>query len=250
MSWQPTKSLGTGIVVHGYMDHIGLYGHLIRHLLGRQLTVVCLDLKGHGLSSGAACSITYFGDYVAQVQSVIALCQVHFEGPLHGIGQSMGGSVLMKHCLNQSAHDAYPFTSLTLFAPLLQPVDWKKNRRLYYFSRWFVKSIKRVFRPSSWDKEFLAFLRDQDPLQPKRVPLDWVGAMDRWISEFTKSEKADYPVHIIQGDNDKTLNWKYNISQFQLKFNALQVSIIPRANHHLVNEEETLRESIFAKIKL
>ena len=109
---EPTKSLGTVIVVHGYMDHTGLYGHLIRHLLDRQLlTVVCLDLKGHGLSSGAACSITNFGDYVAQVKSVIALCQMHFEGPLHGIGQSMGGAVLMKHCLNQSAHNAYPFAS-------------------------------------------------------------------------------------------------------------------------------------------
>ena len=250
MSWEPTKSLGTVIIVHGYMDHTGLYGHLIRHLLGRQLSVVCLDLKGHGLSSGAACSITDFGDYVAQVQSVITLCQAHFAGPLHGIGQSMGGSVLMKHCLNQSAHNAYPFTSLTLLAPLLQPADWKKNRRLYYFSRWFVKSIKRVFRPSSRDIEFLAFLREQDPLQPTRVPLDWVGAMDQWISEFAQANKVDYPVHIIQGDNDKTLDWKYNLSQFRLTFNALQVSIIKRANHHLVNEEEALRESIFAKIEL
>ena len=250
MAWRPAISLGTVIVVHGYMDHIGLYGHLIRHLLGRQLSVVCLDLKGHGLSSGAACSITDFGDYVAQVKSVIALCQAHFEGPLHGIGQSLGGAVLMKHCLNQSAHNAYPFASLTLLAPLLQPADWKKNRRLYYFSRWFVKSIKRVFRPSSWDIEFLAFVRDQDPLQPTRVPLDWVGAMDQWISEFAQANMVDYPVHIIQGDNDKTLDWKYNLSQFRLKFNALQVSIIKRANHHLVNEEEALRESIFAKIDL
>ena len=250
MSWEPTKSLGTVIIVHGYMDHTGLYGHLIRHLLGRQLTVVCLDLKGHGLSSGAACSITDFGDYVAQVQSVITLCQAHFAGPLHGIGQSMGGSVLMKHCLNQSAHNAYPFTSLTLLAPLLKPADWGKNRRLYYFSRWFVKSIKRVFRPSSWDIEFLAFLREQDPLQPTRVPLDWVGAMDQWISEFAQVNKVDYPVHIIQGDNDKTLDWKYNLSQFRLTFNALQVTIIKRANHHLVNEEEALRESIFSKIEL
>ena len=250
MSWEPTKSLGAVIIVHGYMDHTGLYGHLIRHLLGRQLTVVCLDLKGHGLSSGAACSITDFGDYVTQVKSVIILCQAHFAGPLHGIGQSMGGSVLMKHCLNQSAHNAYPFTSLTLLAPLLQPADWKKNRRLYYFSRWFVKSIKRVFRPSSWDMEFLAFLREQDPLQPTRVPLDWIGAMDQWISEFAQANKVDYPVHIIQGDNDKTLDWKYNLSQFRLTFNALQVTIIKRANHHLVNEEEALRESIFAKIEL
>ena len=250
MAWRPAISLGTVIVVHGYMDHIGLYGHLIRHLLARQLTVVCLDLKGHGLSSGAACSITDFGDYVAQVQSVIALCQEHFEGSLHGVGQSMGGAVLMKHCLIQSGNEDYPFASLNLLAPLLHPWGWKKSRRLYYFSRWFVKSIKRVFRPSSWDIEFLAFLRDQDPLQPTRVPLDWVGAMDQWISEFDKSEKADYPVHIIQGDNDKTLDWKYNISQFRLKFDALQVSIIKRANHHLVNEEEPLRESIFKKIKL
>ena len=250
MAWRPAISLGTVIVVHGYMDHIGLYGHLIRHLLARQLTVVCLDLKGHGLSSGAACSITDFGDYVAQVQSVIALCQEHFEGSLHGVGQSMGGAVLMKHCLIQSGNEDYPFASLNLLAPLLHPWGWKKSRRLYYFSRWFVKSIKRVFRPSSWDTEFLAFLRDQDPLQPTRVPLDWVGAMDQWISEFDKSEKADYPVHIIQGDNDKTLDWKYNISQFRLKFDALQVSIIKRANHHLVNEEEPLRESIFKKIKL
>lgn len=250
MSWEPTKSLGTVIIVHGYMDHTGLYGHLIRHLLGRQLTVVCLDLKGHGLSSGAACSITDFGDYVAQVKSVITLCQAHFAGPLHGIGQSMGGSVLMKHCLNQSAHNAYPFKSLTLLAPLLQPADWKKNRRLYYLSRWFVKSIKRVFRPSSRDIEFLAFLREQDPLQPTRVPLDWVGAMDQWISEFAEVNKVDYPVHIIQGDDDKTLDWKYNLSQFRLTFNALQVTIIKRANHHLVNEEEALRESIFAKIEL
>ena len=250
MSWEPTKSLGAVIIVHGYMDHTGLYGHLIRHLLGRQLTVVCLDLKGHGLSSGAACSITDFSDYVTQVKSVITLCQAHFAGPLHGIGQSMGGSVLMKHCLNQSAHNAYPFTSLTLLAPLLQPADWKKNRRLYYFSRWFVKSIKRVFRPSSRDIEFLAFLREQDPLQPTRVPLDWVGAMDQWISEFAQVNKVDYPVHIIQGDNDKTLDWKYNLSQFRLTFNALQVTIIKRANHHLVNEEEALRESIFAKIEL
>ena len=250
MAWRPAISLGTVIVVHGYMDHIGLYGHLIRHLLARQLTVVCLDLKGHGLSSGAACSITDFGDYVAQVQSVIALCQEHFAGSLHGVGQSMGGAVLMKHCLIQSGNEDYPFASLNLLAPLLHPWGWKKSRRLYYFSRWFVKSIKRVFRHSSWDTEFLAFLRDQDPLQPTRVPLDWVGAMDQWISEFDKSEKADYPVHIIQGDNDKTLDWKYNISQFRLKFDALQVSIIKRANHHLVNEEEPLRESIFKKIKL
>ena len=250
MSWRPINSLGTVIIVHGYMDHTGLYGHLIRHLLARQMAVVCLDLKGHGLSAGTACSITDFGGYVDQVKSVIALCQAHFTGSLHGIGQSMGGAVLTKHCLNKTATSDYPFASLNLLAPMLHPWDWKKIRRFYYLLRWFVKSIKSPPRSSSSDTEFLAFLRDQDPLQPTRMPLDWLGAADQWISEFAKASDLDYPMRIIQGDNDETLDWKYNLSQFRLKFHALQVSIIEGANHNLVNEEESLRERIFTQIKL
>jgi len=57
-------------------------------------------------------------------------------------------------------------------------------------------------------------------------------------------------MRIIQGDSDETLDWKYNLSQFRLKFHALQVSIIRDANHNLVNEEKSLRERIFAQIRL
>ena len=154
MAWQPTNSQGTVLVVHGYMDHIGLYGHLIRDLLNRQLTVLCFDAKGHGLSVGTRCSINSFSEYVGTLEDVIDLAQAHFDGPLHGIGQSMGGAVLMKHLLNQSTLSSYPFTTLNLLTPLLQPWGWNQSRRLYHLSRWFVKSIKRVFRPSSWTKNF------------------------------------------------------------------------------------------------
>ena len=43
MAWYPANSQGTVILAHGYMDHIGLYGHLIRDLLHRRLTVLCFD---------------------------------------------------------------------------------------------------------------------------------------------------------------------------------------------------------------
>ena len=102
MAWHPANSQGTVVVVHGYMDHIGLYGHLIRDLLHRKLTVLCFDAKGHGLSAGTPCSISSFSEYIETLEDVIELAQTHFDGPLHGIGQSMGGAVLMKHLLNQS----------------------------------------------------------------------------------------------------------------------------------------------------
>ena len=250
MAWRPTKSLGTAIIVHGYMDHTGLYGHLIRDLLSRQLTVLCFDAQGHGLSAGAPCSISHFSDYVDQLNDVVAAAQGHLKGPLHGVGQSMGGAILLKHLINHNTARPYPFATLNLLAPLLQPLNWKRSRRLYYLSRWFTKSIKRVFRDSSWDKEFLDFLRTQDPLQPTRVPTDWVGAMNQWIFEFERSEANDYPINIIQGDHDKTLDWVYNLEQFKQRLPSASVTIIEQGNHHLVNESEPLRTKIFAALKL
>ena len=250
MAWRPTASLGTVIIVHGYMDHIGLYGHLIRDLLSRQLTVLCFDAQGHGLSAGTPCSISHFSDYVDQLNDVTALAQGHFKGPLHGVGQSMGGAILIKHLINHNTAMPYPFATLNLLAPLLQPLNWKRNRRLYYLSRWFIKSIKRVFRASSWDKRFLDFLRTQDPLQPTRVPTDWVGAMNQWILEFKNTTKNNYPVHIIQGDHDKTLDWVYNLEQFKQRLPSTSVTMIERGNHHLINESEPLRAKIFAALKL
>jgi lysophospholipase len=249
MAWEPRVSQGTAIVVHGYMDHVGLYNHLIEHLLQQQLTVVCFDLIGHGLSSGDPGSINDFGQYVAQLEQVISLTKEHFPGPTHGIGQSMGGAILLKHLINQSDNQQYPFNSLNLLAPLLQPWAWKQSRRMYFLSRLFIKSIKRVFRPSSHDRDFLDFLRTRDPLQPRSVPLKWVGAMNNWVSEFERAPTNDFAINLIQGDNDKTLDWVHNLKAFQQKFSALSVTMVATGNHHLVNEKEDLRAQVFDSLK-
>ena len=45
------------VVCHGYYDHVGLYGHLIKDLLLRDIAVVTFDQPGHGLSSGDRANI-------------------------------------------------------------------------------------------------------------------------------------------------------------------------------------------------
>ena len=126
--------------------------------------------------------------------------------------------MLIKHLINHSPTTPYPFATLNLLAPLLQPWGWKQSRRLYHLTRWFLKSIKRVFRASSWDQDFLDFLRTQDPLQPRKVPTDWVGAMDAMDHRnSTIALQNDYPLHIIQGNHDKTLDWVYNLARFKDK---------------------------------
>ncbi|MDA9091094.1 alpha/beta hydrolase [Porticoccaceae bacterium] len=248
LAWQPAKAVGTVIVVHGYMDHIGLFNHLIQHLLERQLNVVCFDLPGHGLSTGRPGYILDYGEYVGVLELVINISREMFSAPLHAVGQSMGGAVLLKHLIRHKKD--YPFASLNLFAPLLFPRGWNINRWLHLLSKPFTDTSKRVYRDSSWDKDFLTFVRDCDPLQASRLPLAWVGALKKWIKEFRKSEGSNLKINLIQGDADKTLDWETNLVKFKEKFPALKVHIIKSGNHHLVNEIKSLREEIFAALEL
>jgi alpha-beta hydrolase superfamily lysophospholipase len=244
-AWEPPASKGTAIIVHGYLDHLGLFSPLIKHLLNQDLTVVCFDLPGLGLSDGERASIDDFADYTLVLDHIVKLCQQRFIGPLHSLGQSTGGAILLKHLLDADKNTAYPFASLNLLAPLLHPKGWWLNRHLLPIVAPFRKALKRRFGESSHDKDFLNFLREKDFFQPKVMPLPWFGAAEKWAKEFEGCEGSDYPVNIIQGTSDQTLDWKYNLEVFADKLPHMRLQIIEDAYHHMANEEPSLRKQIF-----
>ena len=248
-AWQPPEPVGTALVVHGYLDHLGLYNHLINFLLARNCAVLCCDLPGHGLSGGERGYIKDFANYSAVVEEMVSICQQKLPAPLYGFGQSMGGAILLKHLIDHPPGVNYCFKRLNLFAPLLHPKAWSTKRRLFPLVKPFKKSIKRAFRPSSHDQEFLDFLRYQDPLQPLTIPIPWLVAVDRWVQEFEASAGSDFVVNLIQGHADKTLDWEYNLEAFKNKLPNLNLCMIDRANHHMVNEIEPLRSKIFEAIE-
>src|SRR3989344_9571751 len=52
-AWVPAHAIGTLLFLHGYSEHSGNYGRLIRNFTDAQFAVAALDLRGHGLSEGA-----------------------------------------------------------------------------------------------------------------------------------------------------------------------------------------------------
>ena len=244
-AWEPSVSKGTAVIVHGYLDHLGLFGPLINHLLDQDFTVVCFDLPGLGLSDGERASINDFSEYTFVLDQIITVCQQRFTGPLHSLGQSTGGAILLKHLLDADKNAPYPFASLNLLAPLLHPKGWWLNRHLLPIVAPFRKALKRRFGESSHDADFLAFLREKDFLQPKVMPMLWFGAAEKWAKEFETCDGSDYPVNIVQGTSDQTLDWKYNLEVFEKKLPQMQLQIIENAYHHMANEEPSLRKQIF-----
>ncbi|NBC22912.1 MAG: alpha/beta fold hydrolase [Gammaproteobacteria bacterium] len=247
--WMPAEPRGTAVVIHGYYDHTGLYGHLIRHLIDGGFAVVSFDLPGHGLSSGQPATIDTFDHYVDAFEACMRALEHHVPQPWHLIGQSTGGAIAMEWLLGRGhTRESSPFERVVLLAPLVRPHRWPLNRVFYEVARRLVSKRRRTFANNAENPEFLAFLRDRDPLQARVLPVQWVTAMVNWRRRFEAYEPSDIAPLVIQGQADTTVDWRYNMQIIEKLFEP-RIFYIPQARHHLVNESREIRAQIFQAIE-
>ena len=230
---------GSAVVVHGYYDHVGLYGHLIRHLLRRGLAVVAYDQPGHGLSSGERATIETFDWYVEALDVVLAAARDALPAPVHAVGQSMGGAVLMEWLMRPARP---PFTKTVLLAPLVRPKGWPLAKLTLALARPFLKQVPRGTPRNSEDTEFLAFLRE-DPLQTWVLPVQWATALAAWIKRFEAYPPTQAHVAVIQGGRDGTVDGPHNLAVLRRLF-EVELKELPSARHHLVNETAAIRREV------
>ncbi len=236
------------VVVHGYFDHAGLYGKVIEFFLQAGRNVIAFDLPGHGLSSGPRASIEAFRDYELCLAGVIAQSSAADPKVIELVGQSTGGAVIMQYLLDKAYAPAAPPANVVLLAPLVRPVRWPILQLLFKLRRHWVSDIPRRFSSNSHDPEFLDFLRHKDPLQFRRLPLQWVNAMHRWIPRFLASEPSSTQALVIQGEQDGTVDWRYNIKQIRMKFPQAHIRLLPQGRHHLANESAEIRGQLFDEV--
>lgn len=244
--WLPAESRGTIFVFHGYFDHVGLYRHLIRFALQNGYAVVAYDLPGMGLSSGERASIKSFKDYFRALARCCELFQSLAPQPWYAVGQSAGCAALLNHVLSEGLK---PFRKVVLLAPLVRSRGWPRDRWIYAVGKMFIRRLPRVFAANSHDQAFLDFLKNADPLQPRHISVTWVGAMKEWIKRFESFATRKEGVLVIQGDDDDTVDWRYNLERIKAKLPAARIRIIPKARHHLVAESAPYRGQVFAAIK-
>ena len=243
--WSPPKPTGTAFVIHGYFDHLGLYRHLLSCLLAKGWRVVLWDLPGHELSSGPRAEIEDFDDYqhcLAHLQETLQTLGMAPE-PWLGVGQSTGAAILATDALTR--RDTAGWAGIVLLAPLVRPWRWSQASWLHLIASPFVKELPRKYRPNSTDEAFTAFLRDQDPLQPERLSVAWITAMRRWMPRLLALEPNPLPTLILQGEQDLTVDWEWNLAILAEKFPNAEIHRHPEARHHLVNEAEPIRQVLF-----
>lgn len=237
--WLPENARATVLIVHGFYDHLGLYRHVIRFFLEQGYAVLGFDLPGHGLSSGPSAAIHDFDEYGQAIHDVIRAASPHLPPIELGFGQSTGAAAWMNY---QMAGFSSPIKRLVLLSPLLRPHRWQQHGRWLYalLHRW-IRSLPRAFQANSADPAFLYFCRQLDPLQSRWLTVAWVSAMKNWLARFAAQPDIRLPTLIVQGQQDNTVDWRYNIPQILAKMPQAQLHYISEARHHLANESAAIR---------
>ena len=233
----------TLVLVHGLFDHVGIFGHLVAFGLLRGSNVVAFDLPGHGLSSGERAAIDDFADYSGALNAVLAAIE-SLPGERHLLGQSTGGAAIMDYLTTTCEHQP---ARVVLLAPLVRPRDWGLVRLGHSLLHRFTATLKRGFADNSNDADFLAFLR-AEPLQPRVISMRWIGALKRWLADFERRPASPQPLLVVQGDEDGTVQWEYNVPYIRRQFPNSQVYMLQGGRHHLANESDPLRTEYLAVV--
>jgi len=242
--WQPPTPLGSLFIVHGYFDHVGLYGHLIRWALSKGLAVFAFDLPGHGLSSGPAAVIKDFQEYQQVLSVLIDHAIDHMPRPWYAVGQSTGAGILADNALQKTVD--FQFSKFVMLAPLLRITSWGAVTITWQLLRRFQDYVPRGFGENSHDQTFMNFQQYEDPLQCRGVSTDWVGAMIRWAQRMEDAKHCDSVAPlIIQGEEDTTVDYAFNLPVYERKFPSASIFRLPDARHHLVNESQIIRDRFF-----
>lgn len=243
------EAKGTVLLVHGYYDHVGLYNHIIEHCLAQGFSVFSYDLPGHGLSTGDRAGIQSFRQYDEVFCAALDWVQKELPSPLVLMGQSTGGAIIINYLLSRGIDQTNsPFANIFLMSPLVRPVDWKAAKIFYYLARPFIKQLKREFAQNSHNLEFLSFISTADPLQPLFLKTNWVGALKKWITFIEASTPVDLTIHVVQGTEDGTVDYRHNMLVLEDKFKGFDVTFVEQGRHHLANEEPAKLQQVLAAL--
>lgn len=240
--WSSPGARSNLVLLHGYTDHSGLFDRLVEHGLSQNCNVLIFDLPGHGLSTGEPGAIADFGEYAQALADVLRIVTLP-SLPTWALGQSTGCAVLMEF----ARCSVWPFDAVVLLAPLLRPASWHRLRLTYQVLHRFVHSVPRTFSRNSSDQDFLDFIQ-QDPLQIRRYPLVWIGALRRWLAGLPLADLDVGPALVLQGDADGTVDWRYNTRQIDKLFPGSDIRYLEGAGHQLANESNALRSAYLAEV--
>lgn len=108
-------------LVHGFGEHSGRYEAMAKHLSAAGISVMAIDLRGHGRTDSPRGVCKTYSDLSADVDTLLAETKTRYPDLPHFLfGHSMGGGLVLHHGLTKTSQN---LDGYLVSAPLIIPKD-------------------------------------------------------------------------------------------------------------------------------
>ncbi len=209
-SWHPapgssqseSPSRASVLIVHGYAEHSGRYGHVAAHLVKQGFAVYGLDLRGHGQSEGERGLIRRFADFGLD----LATCwsQIPPTQPRFLLAHSMGSLVALDF-LRQARPVAGLITTGTVLAIDQDVPNWRIQTVTALSRIWPQLAVARLSSTEISRDPAVMQAYEVDPLVYRgavkaKTAVELFGAARRLRSQI---HLLDLPVLALHGTQDR-----------------------------------------------
>jgi len=119
--WAAENPKAVMSLVHGFGEHSGRYADMGAYLNSKDISVVTLDLRGHGRSDGKRGYCPDYSQLLGDVDALLAKSRETYPNlPQILYGHSMGGGIVLNHQLKSGGAG---ISAVIASAPFIKPAD-------------------------------------------------------------------------------------------------------------------------------
>ena len=233
------------VLVHGYLDNAAYLKPLQRWFLAKGFDLLCIELPGHGESSGARGDIAHFNVYQDVYQAIFPrIFELSYDEFVF-YGHSTGNVGIIELLLD---HHPHRFSQIIMATPLIRSWQWSLSTFAWRIAGRMVKKIPRRSLQGC-DPEYQC-LRKLDGNLNRFAPTHWFSCLQQWNKMLeVDSRTALQPIDVIFAGKDTVIDTAFNKNFIEARFKNAQIVTVEGSDHILHYEKLPVRNHFFGVLQ-
>lgn len=230
------------LMAHGYTDNCGFLKPLQRWFIRKNYDVLCIELPGHGESSGNSGEISRIETYYEIYQSILPeVFSLSYESKIF-YGHSTGNTGMIEYLLDNNPHD---FEKIIMATPLIRSYLWNLS---HFGHRLFGKLVRRLpKRPVVTDHPEYKRLQKLEPHPMTSVPVSWFEELIKWNKKLeSDTRSSEERLLTIFASKDTVIDYKFNKDFMESRFPGAQIEIIQGSDHTLHYQKKVHTDKFYS----
>ncbi len=261
----------TVIILPGRSEYIEKYYPVIKEFLRRDLSVLCIDWRGQGLSQRPLGRkdighVKSFFEYQIDLETVLKKLEDKLSSRYTILlGHSMGACIGLRHLLRGSSFDCAIFSSplwglplsgftVSILIPIFNlAISLGLGLLTYPYKIDGFQIINKPFEKNILTRNATAYheMRENLLIDPRLglgpPTLSWLVTLSTELTKLAKMPPPDIPQLTLVGEEDKVVS-KDSIFTRMARTPKGHTHIVPEAYHEIFFETKEVQEQIWQKI--